>query len=513
MKISAVLFCIAWTVTLFGQEADLHFAGNRERLSNNVNTKFIDTHPVISPDGMTLYFARQKYQGNTGGKSDQQDIFFSELENGVWSPAQNIGPPLNDQYANGVFSVTPDMNTLLVINGYRPDGTVEGGASLSNREKTGWTKPRQIIIKDLFNYSKYVDFFLTSSGNALIIAAQLPDSKGDQDLYVSFRSLSGNWAKPKNLGSIVNTGAGEFAPFLAADHKTLFFASYGHGGLGESDIFYTKRLDDTWLNWSKPRNLGSTINTGERDEYFTITAKGDYAYFVSEIENSNASRDIYRIELPSDLRPEPVLLVSGRVFNSQTKQPLEATIFFHNLETGAEEGVARSNPNSGKFKIVLPKGKRYGYLAQVQGYIGIEENIDLKKITQYGEFKKNLYLVPIEIGQTSVLNNIFYEYRSPELLPESFPELDRLSDFLLANPTVKVELAGHTNNQGKAEENQSLSESRVQAIANYFEDKGVPLQQVAGTGYGSTRPLARSRMMTRASHDLNERIELTITSF
>ena len=311
----------------------------------------------------------------------------------------------------------------------------------------------------------------------------------------------------------INTPGAEYAPFLASDNKTLFFASYGHKGHGESDIFYSKRLDDSWLNWSEPLNLGTTVNTKDRDEYFTITAKGDYAYFVSETRNSRESRDIYRIKLPSDLKPEPVLLISGRVFNNKTKRPLESIIFFQNLETGAEEGVARSNPNTGKFKIVLPKGKRYGYLAQAPGYISVEENIDLKEITQYGEFKKNLYLLPIEIGQTSILNNVFFDYRNPELLPESFPELDRLSNFLLENPTVVIALDGHTNNQGKAEENIKLSQNRVEAIIEYFESKGVERSRVKGTGYGSTRLRARSRMTNMSSHGINERIELTIESF
>jgi len=153
------------------------------------------------------------------------------------------------------------------------------------------------------------------------------------------------------------------------------------------------------------------------------------------------------------------------------------------------------------------------FLSQSEGYIGVEENIDLKKISKYGEFRKNLYMVPIEIGQTTVLNNVFFEYHSPELLPESYPELDRLVSFLLENPSVEFELAGHTNNQGKSEENQKLSEDRTEAITQYFESKGVERQRIATLGYGSTRPIARSRMMNPTSFKLNERIELTITSF
>ena len=363
----------------------------------------------------------------------------------------------------------------------------------------------------MWNYSRYVDFYLSSNRNALIVASEFADSRGDQDLYVSFRSSdSKGWGKPINLGPAINTREAEFAPFLAADNKTLFFASEGHGGFGKSDIYYSKRKDDTWKEWTPPINMGKKINTEDFDAYFTVSSKGEYAYFVSSEGSIEDSKDIFRIALPDEFKPEPILLVSGRVYNSKTRKPIQADIHFQNLITHDEEGIALSNPKSGKYQIALPRGIRYGYRAHAQGFLAIEENIDLQNITQYGEYQKNLYLMPVEAGQSKVLNNVFFEYETEEILPESYPELNRIADFLAENPKIVVEIDGHTSNRGKAEKNLKLSWKRGLAVIEYLKSQGIEGIRMVPRGFGSKRPRAQSRVLTRIGQELNERIEMRI---
>jgi len=496
---------------LKGQETEVNFPGEKENLGKNVNTKYIDTHPLISSDGQTLYFVRQNYPGNIRGRSDDQDIYYSNLKNGKWSLANNFGSPINDKYPNGVFSVSPDKNTMLLINSYNKDGTVKAGASISHKTKNGWSKPEAIRIKDMWNYSTYVDFYLSSNRNALIVAAEFPGSRGDQDLYVCFRSIDGKgWGKPINLGAVINSKKAEFSPFLAADSKTLFFASEGHGGFGKSDIYYSKRKDDTWKEWTPPINMGKKINTEDFDAYFTVSAKGEYAYFVSNEGSIEDSKDIFRIALPDEFKPEPILLVSGRVYNAKTRKPIQADIHFQNLITQDEEGIALSNPKSGKYQIALPRGIRYGYRAHAQGFLAIEENIDLQSITQYGEYQKNLYLMPVEAGQSKVLNNVFFEYETAEILLESYPELNRIAEFLAENPKIVVEIDGHTSNRGKAEKNLKLSWKRGLAIVEYLKSQGIEATRMIPRGFGSKRPRAQSRILTPIGQELNERIEMRI---
>ncbi|NJM93586.1 MAG: hypothetical protein HC842_02010 [Cytophagales bacterium] len=184
------------------------------------------------------------------------------------------------------------------------------------------------------------------------------------------------------------------------------------------------------------------VNSPGFDAYYTVSAQGDYAYFVSDKGGMNASRDIFKIALPNEFKPEPVLLVHGNVLNQKTKLPVEARIRVEQLPSGKEEGIAHSNPSDGSYTIVLPRGKKYGFMAEAQGYIPVEENVDLSDIQTYREINRTLYLVPLEQGQTVRLNNLFFEQSKAALLPESFPELERLVEIMQQNPKLEIELVG-----------------------------------------------------------------------
>jgi outer membrane protein OmpA-like peptidoglycan-associated protein len=488
----------------------LSFAGERENLGKNINTEYTETKPIISPDGKTLYFCRQNYPGNIKGKKDEQDIYISSITNGNFSVASNIGPPLNDGKPNGVSSVTPDGNTLLLINTYGKGKGNGEGASISHRTKSGWSDPTPIFIKDYYNRSPYVDYFLANNGKVLLMALERNDSYGDQDLYVSFYAGDNKWTQPKNLGSVINTPKAEFSAFLASDMKTLYFSSDGHGGYGGSDIFYSKRLDESWTNWSTPKNLGAAVNTPDWDAYYTISAKGDFAFFVSKKGGIKGSKDIFRIGLPQEFKPEPVLLVAGKVYNAKTNEPIAAKIIVETLQDGVEQGIARSNPDNGDYKIVLQRGQKYGFLAQAKGYIAVTENIDLSQIDEYTEITKDLYLYPIEVGQIVRMNNIFFDRGTANLLPESNAELERLVAFMKENPKVRIELGGHTDNQGFAKVNLALSDDRVHIVKKFLMDRGIEGKRLETKAYGGLKPIASN--LSEETRQLNRRVEITILS-
>ncbi len=186
-----------------------------------------------------------------GGANDPQDVWAS-LRNPAtkaWGPARNLGGPVNSaDEPNGLASVSADGRSAILIGAYNPDGSIEpAGFSQTRRTPIGWSKPEKINIADFYNRDKeHIDAFLSTSGKALLMAVERNDGLGSQDLYVSFPAPDGkSWTKPRNLGPEINTRKADFAPFLAADEKTLYFATEGRGGYGKSDIFYSKRLDDT----------------------------------------------------------------------------------------------------------------------------------------------------------------------------------------------------------------------------------------------------------------------------
>lgn len=477
----------------------------KESLGPNVNIEGIsDLGPVISPDGQTLYIFRKEYEQNMGS-NNYDDIWVSQRqEDDSWSMMTNIGRPLNNESHNFVAAITPDGNKMLVANTYNSKGEFDGlGVSLSQRGSKGWGLPKTVKIDNFYNNNTYGNYFMSADGRYILMSIERNDSYGECDLYVSFKLDDYHYTEPKNLGTTINTFAYEGTPFLAADNVTMYFPSPGHPSIGSTDIFVTRRLDDTWTNWSEPENLGPEINTTGWDSYYTIPASGEVAYLVQE-------GDIYRIKLPEKAKPKPVVLIKGKVLNSKNNEPLEASITYYDLATGEEMGTALSNADDGGYQIILPYGRRYSFLAAKPKFISVSENMDVSDITEYAEIEKDLYLSPIEVGQVVRLNNIFFELNKSDLLPESSAELDRLIQLMNENKKMVIEIGGHTDNQGSDEYNMNLSQQRVNSVVSYLTKNGINAKRLTGKGYGESSPVATND--TEEGRELNRRVEFRIVS-
>ncbi|MCD8519225.1 MAG: hypothetical protein LRY32_07100, partial [Flavobacterium sp.] len=310
-----------------------------------------ETNPVISADGNILYFDRKDNPSNI--ETPKDDIWYSiKDKNGKWTEAKNIGRPLNNRDNNFVISSSPDNNTLLLGNKYATDGVSSngGGVSIAKKGQSGWEIPKDVVIEDFINTNNYVGYFLSNDNRNLLMTVERPGGLGQKDIYVSFVKDDGTFSKPKSLGNVVNTFDDEANPFLASDGKTLYFASKGHPGYGYFDLFVTKRLDDTWTNWSKPENLGKIINSSGYELSIFLSAKGDKAYVGRE-------RDIWEID--NTVKQDPVALVKGKVYDSKTKKVMSAPIVYNALKTNKELGSAVSDPSTGSYSIVLPYGEKY----------------------------------------------------------------------------------------------------------------------------------------------------------
>lgn len=480
-----------------------------ENLGPAINTPYNEYIPVLTQDGKGLYFIGSDNPNNMGGP-EKEDIYYSEFTNGAWSKAKNIGAPLNNKSHNGVFSVSPDQNTLLLLNRYNSDGTMSSGVSISHRDKNGWSTPVNQTLKD-FQYGEYgyTDYFLSPDGRVLLLAVEgKGEGLGERDLHVSFLQGGGNWSKPVNMGSVLNTIGDEQAPCLAADGVTLYFASDGHPGFGNADIFMTKRLDNSWMKWSKPVNLGRPINSRGYDGYYTVPASGEFAFLASSREKKHGS-DIYKVKIQKEIKPDPVLLVRGKVLNILDNTPIYSIIHYEDLRTHKEIGTARTDYNHAEYKIVLPYGEHIGVRAEAEGFIPVSESFDIKEKKNYQEVTKNLYMMPISQGKKMSLNNVFFVQSKPELLPISYPELDRLADILIKNKKIQIMIHGHTDNQGNPKDNLKLSEDRVNAVKAYLVSKGVDEKRIKGQGHGGTLPIAPNDK--EENRKLNRRVEFEIT--
>ncbi|MBU3698932.1 MAG: OmpA family protein [Candidatus Kapabacteria bacterium] len=490
--------------TLVSAAADSTF--KPESLGALVNSAYDDLKPVISPDGRTLYLCRKGSPDNIGGGGE--DIWVSELrEDGTWGPAVNIGGVLNNRGNNSVCSISPDGKTMLLLDAYSDPSARLRSVAISQRASSGWSVPRPVDIADYSNDSKYSEFCLSNDGEALIMAIQRSDSRGSRDLYVSLRKKDGTYASPLNLGSVINSSGQEATPFLASDDASLYFATDGRPGYGAFDVFVSRRLDSTWTNWSEPENLGPTINSEDWDLSYTIPADGKFAYFVSYVDT--LSGDIFRVRLPEKVRPRPVVLLSGRVLNMKSKGPVAADIVYVNLATGSEVGRARSADGTGEYTITLPAGVSYGLRAEARDFVAVSENIDLTSYTEYAERQRDLELLPLEKGVVIELKNIFFDRKLATLRPESTTELQQLVSLMRDNPTIKIEVSGHTDAMGKDSDNQQLSEDRASAVKDYVVTVGgVSPLRISARGYGETRPVASND--TDEGRAKNRRVEFTI---
>jgi flagellar motor protein MotB len=271
-----------------------------EPLDGKVNSQYLEYGPTFTKDGERLYFSRQYHPANTGGKDDE-DIWFSEFDDATqsWKEAINMGWPLNNNGPNFICGVGVDGDTLLLGNVYGKKGRMKAGLSISIRAGDTWSFPIPVSIENDYNMDFRTSFDLSTDRKVLLIAQKKTDSRGGLDLYVAFRKedhrnpYSGT--ESVNIGPVINSVGDETSPFLAFDNRTLYFASNGHNGYGKLDIFVSRRLDETWTNWSEPENLGPGINTAYDDAFFGFTPRGRYAYYSRGLTPSNS--DLYRVDM------------------------------------------------------------------------------------------------------------------------------------------------------------------------------------------------------------------------
>lgn len=487
-----------------------------QNMGEVINSSLPELRPTISADGNLLFFIRENNPQNTkyDEVSNSQDIWFSERDTlGRWSKAVHLGWPLNTTAYNAVYWVSPDNNQLLLRNAFHQAAYVGRGVSMCYLQRNGyWSEPEMLMIK---NYEKYDKGYqsgatMAHDGKTLLLYMSTQRGSALNDIFVSFIEKDGTWSEPKSLGKKINLpDYNELTPYLASDGVTLYFSSDRPGGLGDNDIWMTKRLDNSWQKWSDPVNLGEPINTPDWDAFFTLDAGGEYAYLTTSEEGFGES-DIVRVKLMEKEKPKPVMLISGYVLDSKTNKPISASLVYESLPDGKELGRGMSSEIDGSFKIVLPYNTNYSIRATAGNFFSISENVNLDSLTDetYKEVHKNLYLAPIEIGQVVRLNNVFFDFDKWDLRPESFLELDRVVKLMQENPGLEIEMSAHTDNKGTDDYNFKLSDNRAKSVMDYIISKGVAASRITSHGYGETRPVATNE--TDEGRQLNRRVEFKI---
>ncbi|MEY3398862.1 MAG: hypothetical protein RL220_1456, partial [Bacteroidota bacterium] len=486
---------------------------NPKNLGTSINTPENEYYPCLTADGSTLLFTRQiKDPKAYTGK--QEDFFISQKDNDQWSksvPVMEINTPNNE----GAPTLSPDGQVIIftacedVTGAWGGNRQGIGSCDLfyAYRRGNSWSDSQNLGgAVNSYGWESQPSF--AADGRTLYFVRGRFKDGGikEQDIYVAHLTEEGAWTKPEPIPGKVNTPYEEESVMIHPDGSTLFFSSNGHTGMGGLDIFMSRLQPDG--TWGKPVNLGYPINTHKDENSLLVSADGELAFFASDRDGGQGGLDIYSFELYDAIRPTPVTYVNGIVKDAVTGKKLESRFQLTDLESGKMVAESYSNPLSGEFLVCIPAGKDYALSVSKEGYLFHSENFSLKNYNRIEPFKLDVNLQPIKAGATVVLNNIFFDSNSYTLLPTSHVELDALAKLLRANPSMNIEIGGHTDNVGSDTDNQVLSERRAAAVVQYLTGKGIEAARLQSKGYGETSPIDSND--TESGRARNRRTEFRI---
>lgn len=507
-----------------------------DNVGNAINGPYPEYSPLISADESMMIFTSRR-ENTTGGSRDlgdqqyYEDIYISyQDESGKWSPAANMGKPLNTDKNDATVGLAPDGQQLFIF--------MEGDIYRCELKGEEWSSPKS-LPKTINTEEREGDASFSYDGKTMYIASERTDKTfGGFDIYMSSQNEKGKWQEAENIGSVINTEYDDRSVFMHPDGRTIYFSSKGHNTMGGYDIFYSTKDDDGF--WTKPVNLGYPVNTPDDDLFFVLSASGKHGYYSSAKEGGQGTYDIYMItfrgpekpvvqnnednliasianpiseviiEESVEIKTTRLTILKGTVKDAISLNPLEATIEIVDNEKNEVISTFTSNSATGKYLVSLPSGKNYGISVSAESYLFHSENFDIPAATNYQEITKDILLNKMAVGSKIVLKNIFFDYAKATLRAESNAELDRLISVLTEYPSIKIEISGHTDNKGSLQLNMKLSESRAKAVVDYLISKGISASRLEYKGYAYLEPIATND--TEEGRQENRRVEFKVLS-
>ena len=476
---------------------------NPQNLGNTVNSIFDDYLPSLTVDESNLIFARTLF---TEGEADNinEDIFMCRKKGELWENAFNIGQPVNTDYNEGAQTVSADGKYIFFTRCNSPDGAGSCDLYVTLFENTKWSKPYN--LGPTINTKAWESQpCISSDGKTIYFCSTRAGGYGGSDIWKA-SYINGAWERPINLGKIINTEYDEKSPFIHPDNVTLYYNSEGHPGFGNLDFFVSRLIRDTI--WTKPMNLGYPINSPQEERSIFVNARGNTAYISSDRSGGFGLQDIYAFELYPEAQPQIVSYIKGRVYDANSKAPLGADISLIDLQTGQKVMTTYSDNISGEYLVTLIGGRNYAYSVDKKNYLFSSENFELKNTSVTDPLILDIPLKPVNVGETVILRNIFFDSNSFSLLDESKFELNKLVALLKNNKTMKIEIIGHTDNVGSDSDNIKLSTNRAAAVVTYLQEHGIDFIRLSSKGMGETSPIADNE--TNEGRSKNRRTEFKV---
>ena len=463
-----------------------------------MNSIYAEYYPSVTVSDNILVFTR-------AGLHMREDFMESNMTKKGFSLAKPIEGDINIEPKKGAITSSQDGDWILFAGQFSGQGFGNYDLYKSVYTPKGWSEPENLganINTEFWESSPS----LSPDNRVLFFSSNRPGGYGGKDLYVSYRNPNGSWGPARNMGPEINTKGDELAPFIHPDNQTLYFTSDGLPGYGGSDIYVLRKNAEG--DWGKPENIGYPINTIENEGSLAVSADGLTAYYASDRADSRGDLDLYQFEMRPDIRPYRTLYVKGFVTDKQTGKGLPSSVeLFDNINNKALMKV--QTDEKGEYFITLPTGRDYTFTVNRKGYLFYSEQYSLSKKEADSTYQKNIALQPVALHANFVFNNILFKNNSFELPTAAFIELDKLVQVLNENPSIKLEISGHTDNIGKQEDNLLLSANRAKAIVNYLSSKNIDAKRLSFKGYGSSKPIADNN--NEEGRSKNRRTEFTVT--
>lgn len=505
------------TMFIDADARDTLFVESAQRIVG-INSPARDDTPIITADGRLMFFNSTRYGERSWARKQagryDDDIYVSRAAGGEsdsWREPTNLRP-INTSDDDGIVAISSSGNQLYYLSlrrGWQKDGgpfyqAQRDGENVAQMIGLGGGITRFFAGVPLKSQIRVFGASISPDAKSFYFATTAYSHTGDHEIWVSHRSSTVHeWETPENLGPTVNACGGSYAPFIAADGRTLYYSSGRDGGLGGDDIYMVVQSDG---QWRQAVNVGAPINSPSDDAFLSLPASGDRVYFAS---TRSGAGDLFVAPMRSELRPGNVALLSATVLDSAGGSPVVAMVAVEEANTGRIVFRGATSAADGHTATVLRPGGEYVVTITAPGFVFRSERIVVPNDSTFAELLRTYRLGRPIPEHAFRLNNIVFDYNSAILRSESYAELNRLVSFLREAADTRISIQGHTDSTGTADFNDRLSLERAASVRTFLIITGqIDPSRIEFKGFGFSRPIVPNDC--DAHREINRRVEFVI---
>lgn len=475
---------------------------NPKMVPNVSSGEWDEYFPMISPDNEMMFFTRKVDRKNLGDTfsnwKEEFTVAKRKDETQPFTTGEAFPRPFNDgTYSSfGAASMSVDNKEMIICACKK---TEVQGQPYTNCDLYSTTFMRNESAKSGYEWTPLINLgpkintpdgwegqpSLSADGNTLFYTANRVTTK-DNDVFIVKRNPDGTWGAAEPFDEI-NTEGKDKSPFLHQDSETLYFVSTTSGtrkGMGGLDIFYMREENGVW---SKPKNIGSPINTPEDELGLFVSTDGKLAYYSSQVKGK---WDIYGFELYEEARPKSVAILKGELKAPDGSPITDATIEVA-YENSDKVETVKVNGDDGKYAVVVKTEVPQDIMISVKKEGAA---FDSKLITKEEVAKKedrvnnDLAVKELKVGEAYTINDILYDYNSDVLKDKAKFILREFARYMKSNEQIEITIQGHTDSDGDDAKNLDLSDRRAKGVKDYLVSLGIDESRLEAKGLGETQP-------------------------